>query len=200
MRSDRMKKGFQRAPNRSLLRALGLTDEEISQPIIGIANSWNEIVPGHMHLKEIAQAVKDGVRMAGATPMEFQTIAVCDGIAMGHEGMKFSLPSREVIADSVEIMASAHPFDGLVLIPNCDKIVPGMLMAALRLNIPSILFSGGPMLAGNLNGEAIDLTSVFEAVGKFSAGKMNSSRTSYDLKNVHAQHAVHVRECSLRIL
>lgn len=175
MRSDRMKKGFERAGNRSLLKASGFTDEEISQPIIGIANSWNEIVPGHTHLKEIASAVKDGIRMAGATPMEFQTIAVCDGIAMGHEGMKFSLPSREIVADSVEIMASAHPFDGLVLIPNCDKIVPGMLMAALRLNIPAILFSGGPMLAGNLRGKDIDLITVFEAVGKFSSGKMKNS-------------------------
>jgi dihydroxy-acid dehydratase len=175
MRSDKMKKGVERAGNRSLLKASGFTDEEISKPIIGIANSWNEIVPGHIHLKEIARAVKEGIRMAGATPMEFQTIAVCDGIAMGHEGMKFSLPSREIIADSVEIMASAHPFDGLVLIPNCDKIVPGMLMAALRLNIPCILFSGGPMLAGNLKGEAVDLITLFEAVGKFSSGKLKGS-------------------------
>lgn len=178
MRSDRMKKGFERAPNRSLLKASGFTDEEISRPIIGIANSWNEIVPGHIHLKEIAAAVKDGIRTAGATPMEFQTIGVCDGIAMGHEGMKFSLPSREIIADSVEIMASAHPFDGLVLIPNCDKIVPGMLMATLRLNIPSILISGGPMLAGNLRGKDIDLITVFEAVGKISSGKMKTSELS----------------------
>jgi len=173
-----MKKGFERAGNRSLLKASGFTDEEISRPIIGIANSWNEIVPGHTHLREIASAVKDGIRMAGATPMEFQTIGICDGIAMGHEGMKFSLPSREIIADSVEIMASAHPFDGLVLIPNCDKIVPGMLMAALRLNIPSILFSGGPMLAGNLRGKDIDLITVFEAVGKMSSGKMKNSELS----------------------
>ncbi|MBU0533577.1 MAG: dihydroxy-acid dehydratase [Candidatus Omnitrophica bacterium] len=178
MRSDKMKKGFERAGNRSLLKASGFTDEEISRPIIGIANSWNEIVPGHTHLREIASAVKDGIRMAGATPMEFQTIGICDGIAMGHEGMKFSLPSREIIADSVEIMASAHPFDGLVLIPNCDKIVPGMLMAALRLNIPSILFSGGPMLAGNLRGKDIDLITVFEAVGKMSSGKMKNSELS----------------------
>ncbi len=175
MRSDRMKKGFERAGNRSLLKASGFTDEELSRPIIGIANSWNEIVPGHIHLKEIATAVKNGIRMAGATPMEFQTIGVCDGIAMGHEGMKFSLPSREIVADSVEIMASAHPFDGLVLIPNCDKIVPGMLMAALRLNIPSILVSGGPMLAGNLRGKSLDLITVFEAVGKFSSGKMKTA-------------------------
>ncbi len=175
MRSDKMKKGFERAGNRSLLKASGFIDEEISQPIIGIANSWNEIVPGHTHLKDIAAAVKEGVRLAGATPMEFQTIAVCDGIAMGHEGMKYSLPSREIVADSVEIMASAHPFDGLVLIPNCDKIVPGMLMAALRLNIPVILFSGGPMLAGNLKGKTVDLISVFEAVGKFSSGKMKDA-------------------------
>jgi dihydroxy-acid dehydratase len=176
MKSDKMKKGVERAPNRSLLKASGFTDEEISRPIIGIANSWNEIVPGHIHLKEIARAVKEGIRTAGATPMEFQTIGVCDGIAMGHEGMKFSLPSREVIADSVEIMASAHPFDGLVLIPNCDKIVPGMLMAALRLNIPSILFSGGPMLAGNLKGKDVDLITLFEAVGKFSSGEIKGSQ------------------------
>ena len=174
MRSDKMKKGVERAPNRSLLKASGFTDEEISRPIIGIANSWNEIVPGHTHLKEIAQAVKDGVRLAGATPMEFQTIGICDGIAMGHEGMKSSLPSREIIADSVELMANAHAFDGLVLIPNCDKIVPGMLMAALRLNIPAILFSGGPMLAGNLKGKTLDLITVFEAVGKFSSGKIKT--------------------------
>ena len=173
MRSDKMKKGIERTPNRSLMKACGFTDEEINAPLIGIANSWNEIVPGHTHLKEIAQAVKEGVRMAGATPIEFQTIGVCDGIAMGHEGMKFSLPSREIVADSVEIMASAHPFDGLILIPNCDKIVPGMLMAALRLNIPSILFSGGPMLAGNLEGKKIDLITVFEGVGKFSSKKID---------------------------
>jgi len=171
-----MKKGIQRAPNRSLLKACGFTDKEINAPIIGIANSWNEIIPGHIHLRDIAEAVKAGVRTAGATPVEFSTIGVCDGIAMGHQGMKFSLPSRELIADSVEIMASAHPFDGLILLPNCDKIVPGMLMAALRLNIPAILISGGPMLAGFLRGKSVDLITVFEGVGKFSVGKMTKDQ------------------------
>jgi len=174
MRSDMMKKGIEKAPHRSLLKAIGYTDEEISRPIIGIANSANEIIPGHIHLNQIARAVKDGVRMAGGTPMEFSTIGVCDGIAMNHPGMKYSLPSREIIADSVEIVATACPFDGLVLVPNCDKIVPGMLMAALRLNIPAILISGGPMLAGNFRGKKVDLISVFEAVGSFAAKKISA--------------------------
>jgi len=172
-RSDLMKKGLERAPHRSLFKAMGYTDQEISRPIIGIANSANEIIPGHRHLKEIASAVKAGVRVAGGTPMEFSTIGVCDGIAMGHEGMKYSLISRELIADSVEIMAMAHPFDGLVLICNCDKIVPGMLMAMLRLNIPAIMVSGGPMLAGQFRERAIDLIDVFEAVGARHTGKMS---------------------------
>ena len=172
-RSDLMKKGLERAPHRSLLKAMGYTDQEISRPIIGIANSANEIIPGHRHLKEIASAVKAGVRVAGGTPMEFSTIGVCDGLAMGHEGMKYSLISRELIADSVEIMAMAHPFDGLVLICNCDKIVPGMLMAMLRLNIPAIMVSGGPMLAGQFRERAIDLVDVFEAVGARHTGKMS---------------------------
>ncbi len=144
MRSDGMKKGLERAPHRSLFKALGLTDREIERPMIGIANSANEIIPGHLHLHQISEAVKAGIRMAGGTPIEFSTIGVCDGIVMGHEGMKYSLSSRELIADSVESMVMAHPFDGLVLIPNCDKIVPGMLMAAARLDIPSIVISGGP--------------------------------------------------------
>ena len=144
MRSDLMKKGVDRIPHRALFRALGLTDEELSRPIIGVVSAKNEIIPGHMHLDKIAEAVKAGIRMAGGTPIEFPAIGVCDGIAMNHEGMFFSLPSREHIADSVEIMANAHPFDGLVFIPNCDKIVPGMLMAALRVNIPSIFCSGSP--------------------------------------------------------
>lgn len=182
MRSDLMKKGPERAPHRSLLKACGYTDEELSRPIIGVANAWNEIVPGHIHLNEIARAVKEGIRRAGNTPMEFCTIGVCDGIAMNHPGMKYSLPSREIIADSVEIMATAHPFDGLVLIPNCDKIVPGMLMAALRLNIPSILVSGGPMLAGDFKGKKVDLISVFEAVGSFAAGKISED----ELKSLEA--------------
>lgn len=172
MRSDLMKKGFERAPHRALFKAMGYTNEEIKRPIIGIANSANEVIPGHIHLDEIVEAVKAGVRMAGGTPMEFGVIGLCDGIAMGHKGMKYSLPSRELIADSVELMAIACPFDGLVLVPNCDKIVPGMLMAMLRLNIPAILISGGPMLASYFQGRAIDLITVFEGVGAYAAGKI----------------------------
>ncbi len=171
-RSDTMLKGLEKAPHRSLLFALGMTREEMNRPLIGVVNSANEIIPGHMHLDIIAQAVKDGIRMAGGTPMEFPTIGVCDGLAMNHEGMKMSLPSRELIADSIEISATAVPFDGLVFIPNCDKIVPGMLMAMLRLNIPSIIVSGGPMLAGKLDGKAVDLITVFEGVGKVKTGAM----------------------------
>ena len=152
MRSNLMKEGLNKVPHRALMKASGLIDEEIRRPIIGVVNSFNEVVPGHIHLRTIAEAVKAGIRMAGGTPMEFPTIAVCDGIAMNHEGMKFSLVSREHIADSVEIMANAHPFDGLVFIPNCDKIVPGMLMGALRVNVPSIFISGGPMMAGRHKG------------------------------------------------
>lgn len=171
MRSDLMKKGLEKAPHRSLFKALGLTDEEIRRPIVGIANSANEIIPGHIHLDKIVEAVKAGVRMAGGTPVEFSTIGVCDGIAMNHEGMKYSLASRELIADSIETMALAHPFDALVLVPNCDKIVPGMLMAALRLNIPALVISGGPMLAGKFAGQAVDLISVFEGVGRVARGE-----------------------------
>jgi len=167
MRSDVVKKGAARAPHRSLLKALGITDEEMNKPFIGVAQAANEIIPGHLHLKEIAQAVKAGIRMAGGVPFEFATIGVCDGIAMNHEGMKYSLPSRELIADSIEVMAKAHAFDALVLVPNCDKIVPGMIMGALRVNIPTILVSGGPMLAGFYQGKNIALSNVFEAVGKF---------------------------------
>jgi dihydroxy-acid dehydratase len=166
MRSDLMKKGLEKAPHRSLFKAMGFTDEEIRRPMVGIANSANEIVPGHIHLDKIVEAVKAGVRMAGGTPIEFSTIGVCDGIAMNHEGMKYSLSSRELIADSVEVMATAHPFDALVLVPNCDKIIPGMLMAALRLNLPSLVISGGPMLAGQLEGKEVDLIEVFEGVGR----------------------------------
>jgi len=173
MRSDVMKKGFLRSPQRSLLKAMGLTDEEIKQPLIGIANSANEIIPGHIHLKNVADAVKAGVRMAGGTPLEFSTIGICDGLAMDHKGMNFSLPSRELIADSVELVANATPFDGIVFVSNCDKITPGMLMAMGRLNIPSILISGGPMLAGSYSCKAIDLVSVFEGVGKFKNGDIS---------------------------
>jgi dihydroxy-acid dehydratase len=174
MRSDAMKKGIERAPHRALFKALGYTDEELARPIIGVVNSFNEVIPGHMHLNTITQAVKDGVRMAGGTPMEFPSIGVCDGIAMGHVGMKYSLVSRELIADSCEIMGTAYAFDGLVFIPNCDKIIPGMLMAAARLNIPSIFISGGPMLKGRYKGKAYDLTSGgFEVVGEYAAGKID---------------------------
>ncbi|WP_457570567.1 dihydroxy-acid dehydratase [Desulfovulcanus sp.] len=173
MRSHKMTKGLEKAPHRSLLYALGLTKEEIKRPLIGVVNSANEIVPGHLHLDQIAKAVKAGVRLAGGTPIEFPTIGVCDGLAMNHEGMRFSLPSRELIADSIEIMATAHPFDGLVLIPNCDKVVPGMLMAMLRLDIPAILISGGPMLAGEYHGQPVDLISVFEGVGQVKSGQMD---------------------------
>ncbi|MEM1683270.1 MAG: dihydroxy-acid dehydratase [Ignisphaera sp.] len=173
MRSNVVKKGIERAPHRSLFKALGLTDEEIEKPLIGIANSWNEVIPGHKHLNQIAEAVKIGVRLAGGTPLEFNTIGICDGIAMGHEGMKYSLPSRELIADSIEVMAKAYQFDGLVLIASCDKIIPGMLMAIARLNIPSIFISGGPMLAGRYRGRDIDLHDVFEAVGAVKIGKIS---------------------------
>jgi dihydroxy-acid dehydratase len=173
MRSDLMKKGLERAPHRSLLKAMGYTDEEIARPLIGVVNSANEIIPGHVHLNTIAEDVKAGIRLAGGTPILFPAIGVCDGIAMGHTGMKYSLASRELIADSTEVMAMAHPFDGLVLIPNCDKIVPGLLMAALRLNIPAVFVSGGPMLAGTRrDGTSADLISVFEGVGAVRAGKM----------------------------
>jgi dihydroxy-acid dehydratase len=172
MRSDLMKKGVERAPHRSLMKALGLTDEEINQPIIGIANSFNEVIPGHMHLNNLVKAVKEGIRIKGGTPIEFNTIGVCDGIAMNHLGMLYSLPSRELIADSIEIMSVAHPFDALVFVTNCDKIVPGMLMAALRVNIPSVVVSGGPMLTGKFQGGDVDVSSVFEAVGTVQAGKM----------------------------
>ncbi len=174
MRSDLMKKGVERAPHRSLFKAMGYTDEEIARPLIGVVNSYNEIIPGHIHLRTITEQVKAGIRMAGGTPVEFPAIGVCDGIAMGHVGMKYSLASRELVADSVEIMAIAHPFDGLVFIPNCDKVVPGMLMAALRLNIPSIFISGGPMLAGKLRGKPVDLITVFEGVGAVKSGKMTA--------------------------
>ncbi len=172
MRSDLMKKGLERAPHRSLFKAMGYTDEEIARPLIGVVNSANEIIPGHIHLDLITQDVKAGIRMSGGTPIEFPVIGVCDGIAMNHAGMKYSLASRELIADSVEIMATAHPFDALVFIPNCDKIIPGMLMAALRLNIPCIFISGGPMLAGKYQDKAVDLISVFEGVGAVKAKKM----------------------------
>lgn len=175
LKSKDMKEGYLRSPQRSLLYALGLTPEEINRPLVGIVNSFNEVVPGHMHLRQIAEAVKAGVRLAGGTPLEFPAIAVCDGIAMGHVGMKYSLASRELIADSAETMALAHAFDALVFIPNCDKIVPGMLMAAARLDLPCVFVSGGPMLAGKLHGKTLDLNSNFEASGAFAAGKLTQA-------------------------
>jgi len=171
-RSDLMTKGPERAPHRSMLRADGFADWELERPIIGIANSFNEIIPGHIHLDKLVQAVKAGIYAAGGTPVVFNTIGVCDGIAMNHEGMKYSLCSRELIADSIEVMAMAHPFDGLVLLASCDKIIPGMLIAAARLNIPSIFLSGGPMLAGKVAGKDTGLDKVFEAVGRFAIGKI----------------------------
>ena len=177
MRSDTVKKGFQRAPHRGLLHACGLNDEDINKPFIGIANSFCEIVPGHVHLNKVGRIVKQAVQDAGGAAFEFNTIAVCDGIAMGHTGMKYSLASREIIADSVETMAQAHCFDGLICIPNCDKIIPGMLMAAVRLNIPTIFVSGGPMAAGKTkDGKTVDLISIFEAVAEFNAGRINKAR------------------------
>lgn len=173
MKSDAVKKGMQQAPHRSLFNALGLTEEEMNKPLIGIVNSYNEIVPGHMNLDKITEAVKLGVALAGGVPREFPAIAVCDGIAMGHVGMKYSLVTRDLIADSTECMAIAHQFDALVCIPNCDKNVPGLLMAAARLNIPTIFVSGGPMMAGHVKGEKRSLSSMFEAVGAYAAGKMS---------------------------
>lgn len=173
MKSDAVKKGFQQAPHRSLFNALGMTEEEMERPLVGIVCSYNEIVPGHMNLDKIANAVKMGVAMAGGTPIMFPAIAVCDGIAMGHEGMKYSLVTRDLIADSTECMAKAHQFDALVMIPNCDKNVPGLLMAAARVNVPTVFVSGGPMLAGNVGGHKTSLSSMFEAVGANAAGKMS---------------------------
>ncbi|MFB0957911.1 MAG: dihydroxy-acid dehydratase, partial [Clostridiaceae bacterium] len=172
MRSHQLTQGVERAPHRSLLRALGLTDREMKQPLIGVVSAFSEVVPGHAHLKNVTDAVKTGIRLGGGTPLEFPAIGVCDGLAMNHEGMRYSLASRELIADSVEVMARAHSLDGLVLVPNCDKIVPGMLMAAARLDLPVILVSGGPMLAGETNGKTVDLSAVFEAVGAVKAGLM----------------------------
>ncbi|MFC1829583.1 dihydroxy-acid dehydratase, partial [Thermodesulfobacteriota bacterium] len=182
MKSDQAKKGIERAPHRSLFKAMGYTDLEIERPLVGIANSANAIIPGHIHLDKIVEAVKTGVYMGGGTPVEFGNIGVCDGIAMNHEGMKYSLASRELIADAIEVMATAHAFDALVLVPNCDKIVPGMLMAAARLDLPAIVISGGPMLAGidpkGTGDKKIDLITVFESVGQVLAGQMTEDELS----------------------
>ncbi len=170
MRSDEIKKGYPRAPNRSLLRSLGVSDTEMDLPFIGIANAWNDIVPGHTHLRNLSAKVREGIAAGGGVPFEFGTIGICDGIAMGHMGMRYSLPSRENIADSIELMVEAHRFDGIVLIGTCDKIVPGMLMAAARLDIPAIMLTGGPMMPGSLDGRDLSLIDVFEAVGKVASG------------------------------
>lgn len=172
MRSDDVKKGTSRAPHRSLFKAMGYTDEELAQPLVGVVNAKSEVVPGHIHLDQLVNAVKTGVRMSGCTPIEIPSIGVCDGIAMGHSGMNYSLATRELIADSIETMTMAHKFDALVMVPNCDKIVPGMLMAAARLNIPTIFVSGGPMMPGRVNGQDISLTTVFEALGAFQVGNL----------------------------
>lgn len=178
MRSDKVKKGVARAPQRSLLKAMGLDDAAIQKPLIGIANSFNEVVPGHIHLDKLAAEVKRGIREAGGTPMEFNTIGICDGLAMGHDGMHASLPSREIVADSVELMARAHCFDGIVLLASCDKIVPGMLMAAARLDIPAIMVTGGPMAAGRHEGNMVDLITVFEGVAKVANGQWTEQQLS----------------------
>lgn len=182
MRSHVVTKGIERAPHRSLFKAMGYTDEELNRPLIGIASAQSEVVPGHIHLDKISEAVKAGIRMAGGTPMEFGTIGVCDGIAMGHEGMKYSLASRELIADSCEAMGKAQAFDGMVFIPNCDKIVPGMLMAMMRVNVPSIVISGGAMLSINVKGKQLDLNSVFEGIGAVKGGMM-TEKELYEIEN-----------------
>ena len=192
MRSDAVKKGMQQAPHRSLFNALGLTEEEMNRPLVGIVSSYNEIVPGHMNLDKIVQAVKMGVAMAGGTPIMFPAIAVCDGIAMGHTGMKYSLVTRDLIADSTEAMAMAHQFDALVMVPNCDKNVPGLLMAAARINVPTVFVSGGPMLAGHVKGQKRSLSSMFEAVGSYAAGTM----TEEDVKEFEAKVCPTCGSCS----
>ena len=192
MKSNSVKAGIERAPHRSLFKAMGYTDEELARPLIGIANSKSEIIPGHINLDKITEAVKAGVRMAGGTPIEFGAIGVCDGIAMGHIGMKYSLATRELIADSCEAMGLAHSFDGMVFIPNCDKIVPGMLMAAARINVPSIVISGGPMLSITRNGKPLDLNSVFEAVGSYKAGTM----TEEEVKDIEDNACPGCGSCS----
>ncbi|MCL2159724.1 MAG: dihydroxy-acid dehydratase, partial [Oscillospiraceae bacterium] len=178
MRSHEFTKGDSKAPHRSLLYALGLSESELERPIVAVANSYNEFIPGHKHLREISERVKAGIRYGGGVPLEFNVIGVCDGLAMNHEGMKYSLPTRELVADSVEAVLRAHPVDGAVFIPNCDKIVPGMLMGAARLDLPSVFVSGGPMLAGRYKGERLGLSEVFEAVGKKAAGKISGEQLS----------------------
>jgi len=183
LRSDSLKAGLERAPHRAILKCLGLTEEDLDKPFIAVVNSFNEMVPGHMHLNKIAESVKAGIRSAGGVSFEFNTISICDGLTMGHEGMHYVLPSREIVADSVEAVVQAHRFDGMVLVTNCDKITPGMIMAAVRLNIPSIVVTGGPMLSGIYKGRKVDVTAIFEAVGEVSTGKMSLE----DLKGIEDQ-------------
>ena len=192
MKSDAVRKGMQQAPHRSLFNALGMTEEEMNKPLVGIVSSYNEIVPGHMNLDKIVNAVKLGVAMAGGTPVVFPAIAVCDGIAMGHVGMKYSLVTRDLIADSTECMALAHQFDALVMVPNCDKNVPGLLMAAARVNVPTVFVSGGPMLAGHVKGQKRSLSSMFEAVGSYAAGTM----TEEDVKEFECKVCPTCGSCS----
>ncbi|MBM3700947.1 MAG: dihydroxy-acid dehydratase [Actinobacteria bacterium] len=192
MRSDNVKQGITRLPHRSLFKALGYTDDELQNPLIGIVNSANTVIPGHMYLDSIAEAVKEGILMSGGTPQTFSTIGICDGIAMNHKGMKYSLASREIIADSIEAVAIAQGFDGLVMVTNCDKIVPGMIMAALRLNIPSIVVSGGPMLAGRFKGASVDLSTCFEAAGSYRSGKY----TDEDIRELEEEACPTCGSCS----
>ncbi|MGC8936980.1 MAG: dihydroxy-acid dehydratase, partial [Candidatus Methanomethylicaceae archaeon] len=192
MRSEVVKKGVQRTPHRALFKALGLVNEELERPIIGIANSWNELIPGHVHLNRLAEAVKAGVRMAGGTPLEFNTIGICDGIAMGHEGMRSPLVSREIIADSIEVVAKAYAFDGMVFVCSCDKIEPGMVMGALRVNIPSIFITGGPMLCGVWRGKRMSLDSAFENVGAYFSGKI----TENELKEIEEYACPGIGSCA----
>jgi dihydroxy-acid dehydratase len=197
MRSERIKSGIERAPHRALLKATGVTDADMQKPFIAVVNSYIDIVPGHVHLQEFGRLIKNAVRQAGGVPFEFNTIGVDDGIAMGHSGMKYSLPSRELIADCVETMIEGHQFDGMVCIPNCDKIVPGMLMAAVRVDIPAIFISGGPMAAGKTpDGQVVDLISVFEGVGAYQSGKIDEARLKV-LKISPVHPAVLVQACSL---
>ena len=195
MRSDMIKKGFDRAPHRSLLRAAGVKEEDFDKPFIAVCNSYIDIIPGHVHLQEFGKLVKEAIREAGGVPFEFNTIGVDDGIAMGHIGMRYSLASREIIADSVETVVNAHWFDGMVCIPNCDKITPGMIMGALRVNIPTMFVSGGPMKAGRTSdGRPISLSSVFEGVGAFQAGKIDEASLQ-SLSNMAVRPAAHVQAC-----
>jgi dihydroxy-acid dehydratase len=199
VRSCEIKEGTEKAPHRALLKAVGVTDKDMCKPFVGIANSYTNIVPGHIHLQKLSQAVAEGVRTAGGIPFEFNTIAVCDGIAMGHQGMRYSLPSRELIADSVEVMVQAHRFDALVMIPNCDKVTPGMLMAAARLDIPAIAVTGGAMQAGHIDGKKISYSAVPEALGEVIAGKMGKDLLRR-LENAACLVVEAAQECSLPTL